>query len=73
MQPENNWIVDISKNEDEILAGMKQKGRYNIRVAEKNNIAVTSSNITVEELDIFYDCIPKQAKEKGCLPRQGIF
>ncbi len=64
MQPENNWIVDISKNEDEILAGMKQKGRYNIRVAEKNNIAVTSSNITVEELDIFYDLYSKTGKRK---------
>ena len=31
MQPENNWVVDISKREDDILAGMKQKGRYNIK------------------------------------------
>lgn len=64
MQPENNWVVDISKEEKDILAAMKQKGRYNIRIAEKNNIKVTSSEKTGEELDIFYDLYSKTGKRK---------
>lgn len=64
MQPENNWVVNVSKNKEEILAAMKQKGRYNIRVAEKNNVAITSSNAKGEELDIFYDLYSKTAKRK---------
>jgi lipid II:glycine glycyltransferase (peptidoglycan interpeptide bridge formation enzyme) len=28
-------IIDLTKSEDEILANMKPKGRYNIRLAEK--------------------------------------
>ena len=38
MQPEHNWVLDISKPEEEILSGMKQKGRYNIKIAEKNGM-----------------------------------
>ncbi|MFA4995869.1 MAG: peptidoglycan bridge formation glycyltransferase FemA/FemB family protein [Patescibacteria group bacterium] len=65
MQPENNWVVDITKTEDEILAQMKQKGRYNIRVAEKNNIEITSSDKAGKELDVFYDLYSKTGKRKG--------
>lgn len=65
MQPENNWVVDITKTEDEMLAQMKQKGRYNIRVAEKNNIEITSSDKAGKELDIFYDLYSKTGKRKG--------
>jgi len=65
MQPENNWVVDITKEENEILAQMKQKGRYNIKVAEKNNIEITSSNNIGKELDIFYDLYSKTGKRKG--------
>lgn len=54
MQPEHNWLIDLSKTEEELLADMKQKGRYNIRVAEKNNLRVTSSNQVGAELDAFY-------------------
>lgn len=44
MQPENNWVLDISKEESEVLGGMKQKGRYNIKIAEKNHLKLTNSN-----------------------------
>jgi lipid II:glycine glycyltransferase (peptidoglycan interpeptide bridge formation enzyme) len=33
--PPYTAIIDLTKTEDEILAGMKPKGRYNIRLAEK--------------------------------------
>jgi len=28
-------VIDLEKSEEEILANMKPKGRYNIRLAEK--------------------------------------
>ncbi len=65
MQPENNWVVDISKSEEDILAGMKQKGRYNIKLAQKNNIEITSSESAGKELDIFYDLYSKTGKRKS--------
>jgi peptidoglycan pentaglycine glycine transferase (the first glycine) len=40
IQPPRTIIVDIKGSEDEILARMKQKTRYNIRLAEKKGVIV---------------------------------
>jgi lipid II:glycine glycyltransferase (peptidoglycan interpeptide bridge formation enzyme) len=40
IQPPRTIIVDIKGSEDEILARMKQKTRYNIRLAEKKGVTV---------------------------------
>lgn len=40
IQPPRTIIVDIKDSEDEILARMKQKTRYNIRLAEKKGVTV---------------------------------
>ena len=40
IQPPRTIIIDIKGNEEEILARMKQKTRYNIRLAEKKGVIV---------------------------------
>lgn len=52
MQPEHSLILDISKSEEEILAQMKPKGRYNIKVAEKHGIKVSEG--AVEDFYLLY-------------------
>lgn len=42
-QPELTLKIDLTKSEDDILLQMKQKGRYNIRLAEKHGVNVTES------------------------------
>lgn len=43
IQPRRTIILPISGSEEEILAGMKQKTRYNIRLAEKREIKIRRS------------------------------
>ena len=44
IQPPRTLILDLRRSEDEILARMKQKTRYNIRLAEKKGVTVRSWN-----------------------------
>lgn len=43
MQPREILVVDISKSEGEILVGMKQKTRYNIKLAQKKEVKICDS------------------------------
>src|SRR3990167_3475305 len=54
MQPEHTLILDLTKSEDEILAQMKPKGRYNIKVAARNNLTIEKSAAPGKALDDFY-------------------
>lgn len=44
IQPRRTILVDLKADEDELLARMKQKTRYNIRLAEKKGVVVRESN-----------------------------
>jgi peptidoglycan pentaglycine glycine transferase (the first glycine) len=46
IQPPRTIVVDIRGTEEEILARMKQKTRYNIRLAEKKGVTVRAWNDT---------------------------
>lgn len=50
IQPPRTIVVDIRGTEEEILARMKQKTRYNIRLAEKKGVTVRAW----DDLDGFY-------------------
>lgn len=48
-------IIDLKKSEEEILAEMKPKWRYNIRLAEKKWVKVSEFPKTEQNIKIFYD------------------
>jgi peptidoglycan pentaglycine glycine transferase (the first glycine) len=43
MQPREILMMDIAKSEEEILAEMKAKTRYNIKLAEKKGVIISNS------------------------------
>jgi peptidoglycan pentaglycine glycine transferase (the first glycine) len=51
IQPRRTVLIDLRGSDDEILARMKQKTRYNVRLAEKKEIVVTPS----DDIDAFCD------------------
>ena len=60
--PEHTLVIDIGKTEDEILAQMKPKGRYNIQVAKKHGVVVeriAGADVNENILNNFYEILQK--------------
>ncbi len=51
IQPPNTIVIDISGDAEEILKNMKQKTRYNVRLAQKKGIQIEVS----EDVGLFYE------------------
>jgi lipid II:glycine glycyltransferase (peptidoglycan interpeptide bridge formation enzyme) len=52
VQMRNTMLIDLRKSEDELLAAMKQKTRYNLRLAERKGVKVRQSN--AEDFPLLY-------------------
>jgi peptidoglycan pentaglycine glycine transferase (the first glycine) len=61
IQPPRTLIVDLKGSEDEILARMKQKARYNIRLAEKKGVTVR----TWDDVDAFHRMLLATGRRDG--------
>ena len=72
LQPRHTRIIDLTIKEEEILAAMKQKCRYNIRLAEKKNVRVYKASWS--ELAKFYKLYEETAKrDKFSCKKIGFF
>lgn len=58
-------VIDLKQDNETILARMKPKGRYNIRVAEKSGVEVEQVSCTKEHLDIFYGILSETLERDG--------
>ena len=72
MQPRETFVVDISKGEAELLAAMKSKTRYNVRLAEKKGVRVFQT--TDEQYrQSFIDLVTGTADRKGIVPHPRAY
>lgn len=63
IHPEATRVIDLTKSEEELLAAMHQKGRYNIKVAEKAGVVVRQGSI--EDIDSFYSLLTETKNRDG--------
>ena len=61
-----NWL-DITKTEEELLAGMRKATRYEIKQAQKLGIKITSSQDSAD-MDEFYDLQMETARRHKFVP-----
>lgn len=64
MQPREVLVLDITPDRETLLSSMKSKTRYNIRLAEKKEVQVFSTQERVYQ-DIFIRLIETTARRKG--------
>lgn len=53
LQPKHTEILELTSTLEDLLAGMKPKGRYNIRLAEKKGVTVRKG--TKKDLQTFFE------------------
>lgn len=54
LQPRNEWLLDITASENELLANMHKKCRYHIGLAERKGASFRAEKCSDEQLEIFY-------------------
>lgn len=76
IQFHNTVTLDLARREDEILAGMKPKWRYNIRLAEKKGVKIVSGSAGLRggrgserDLNVFYEMYAETSARDGFLIR----
>jgi len=65
VQPEWRALVDVRPDEKQILSTMHQKGRYNIRLAQRHSVVVEESR----DIETFYKLYTDTGKRDGFTPR----
>jgi peptidoglycan pentaglycine glycine transferase (the first glycine) len=63
IQFRNTVLIDLRRSEEDLLAAMKQKTRYNIRLATRRGVTVRQGGAA--DLDLFYQLYAETARRDG--------
>lgn len=67
IQFKNTFWIDLAKSEDQLLAEMKQKTRYNIRLAERKGVKVRQGSRS--DFDVIYEMYATTSARDGFIIR----
>lgn len=66
-------MLDLSQSTEALLADMKQKGRYNIKVAEKSDCVALRVDATSANIDVFYALLLETTQRDGFFSNQKSY
>ncbi|MDA2935891.1 peptidoglycan bridge formation glycyltransferase FemA/FemB family protein [Patescibacteria group bacterium AH-259-L05] len=69
VQPSQTLILDITKLEDELLSGMHEKIRYNIRLAKRRGVEIGESN----DVKAFLSLLHQTARREKFKPHPDVY
>jgi lipid II:glycine glycyltransferase (peptidoglycan interpeptide bridge formation enzyme) len=67
IQFRNTLLLDLTRSEEDLLAAMKQKTRYNVRLAERRGVSVRSGSSA--DLGLFYRLYAETGQRDGFIIR----
>jgi len=67
IQFRNTMLIDLTRSEDDLLAALKPKTRYNVRLAQKKGVTVRSGDLN--DLDLLYQLYAETAQRDGFIIR----
>jgi peptidoglycan pentaglycine glycine transferase (the first glycine) len=67
IQFRNTMLIDLTPSEEDLLAAMKPKTRYNVRLAQKKGVTVRSGDLN--DLDLLYRLYAETAQRDGFIIR----
>jgi len=78
IQFRNTVLLDLQQAEEELLGGMKQKTRYNVRLAERRGVevrAIDAHNLegVIRALEVFYQLYAETAQRDGFVIRPAEY
>lgn len=71
IQFRNTVLLDLARPEDELLAAMRQKTRYNIRLAARRGVQISHGG--AGDLDRFYRLYAETSRRDGFLIREAAY
>jgi lipid II:glycine glycyltransferase (peptidoglycan interpeptide bridge formation enzyme) len=72
VQPEHRQIVDIVPDQEIILKQMKEKGRYNVRLAQRHEVK-TRISTDMKDIEVFYHLFKTTADRNGFTIRSKTY
>ena len=67
IQFRNTMLLDLTRSEDDLLAAMKPKTRYNVRLAQKKGVTIRSGDLG--DLELLYAMYAETAQRDGFIIR----
>jgi len=71
VQFQNTVLVDLSSSEDDLLSCMKQKTRYNIRLASRRGVLIRTGGIS--DIDLLYTMYAETSARDGFVIREKSY